>query len=603
MSIRTITDEPSLAEFSSWATDQRAGGKALALDTETTGLDPRASGFAMLVLCVGSSDGSAWAVAGAEKKLCRSVLRTAFASGRVWAHNADFDARVLRATISMRLTSLACTLTAARTCWPGRGNKAAGGYSLKVLRPATGDRKAELAEHYGAVRGRQVKDHERDWLPEAMAELAADDEFVLRYVAEDTTSCAGLAEDILANPAARFAEVDVAIDQTWRWSADAGLRVDRTLLLQTIDEITTDLAESKARSGFRLWTGNKARSNYLTNELGITLPPHPRTGNPTLSRKEWKHAVVPSGSKAAWEDFQRVATLGSALGKLEELSKASTPHRPGDDGRVRPRIAANIAKTGRMSISEPGLQNLTPAARQLFLPDDGMVLVGADLSHVEPSVMAVASGDRQVIAAVAGDIYQRIVGTTWGVDAVKHDAMTTDELRQNKDHRSQAKMVLLPTMYGEGAAGLANELGCSRAEAAKLKHRIMAGWPGLRRWQRVVSGRARAGKLTTIEGRPLVCVKGMEYRAVNYIVQGSAADLFKVMTLAVAARLRREVPAARLWLPIHDELVVQCPLGDAEAVKQVLAEEMTVTFDDVGGTGLSVTISAEPEGPWTRWQK
>lgn len=599
--IRTITDEPSLAEFAAWTTEQRATGNALALDTETTGLNPREPGFKMLVLCVGSSDGSAWVVAGAEAKLCRSVLCTAFA-GRVWAHNADFDARVIRAVLDLRLTTMACTLVASRTVWPGR-KKQDGGYTLKALRPDTADRKAELAEHYGEVRGSEVKAHEKAWLPEAMRDLAADDEFVLRYVAEDTTSCASLAEDILAHPAARFAETDVATDQVWRWIGDDGLRIDRPLLVQTLDEITTDLAESEARNGFRLWTGNKARFVHLTKELGVVLPAHPKTGRPTLSRKHWKRAVVPTESQAAWLEFQRVTTLGSALNKLKELDKASSPRCPSDDGRVRPRINPCQAKTGRMSVAKPGLQNLTPAARQLFLPDEGMVLVGADLGHVEPSMLAVVSGDRKVIAAVAIDIYQTMIGTIWGLDAARHDGMTLDEMAANKEHRAQAKKVLLSLMYGEGPTSLARELDITRGEAARLKHRVLAAWPGVRRWQKKASAQSRAGTLTTLAGRPLVCDKGFEFRSCNYVIQGSSADLFKAMALNVAKRLRRETPHARFYLPIHDELVVQCPPGDAEQVKRVLAEEMTVTFHDVGGTGLSVTISAEPEGPWTRWQK
>ncbi len=582
-SITVLRTEADLPALQAWLVQAHG---PVALDTETTGLDPRAPGFLVGVVCLAAADGGGWVVDGRDRALVRAVLRQAFAAGEVWAHNADYDARALHTATGLKLTSLACTLVAARTLWPGLSRKA--GFSLKVLRPTTDAAQAALREHWGEVRGSAVVPSEgKIWLPEAVRGLPFDDAFLVAYVAEDTVQCADLATEILAHPALEHARLDVRIDQAWRWTAHQGLRVDRTLLHELRADVEVELEAIAAVYGFRPWTNNRARSRWLTETLGVTLPRDRKSGRPTTSRKAWKRAIVPPAGAAGWAEFMRIATLGSTLSKLVELDRESA-----QDGRAHPQITANVARTGRMGVSRPALQNLAGPARALFLPDVGYVLVAADLDHVEPSVLAIVSGDPVLRVAVKGDVYQEIVSLIWPEHALR-DNMTAEERDTNISFRKRAKTILLALMYGMGPAALAESLGGTRAEAVDIRQQVLRAWPEVRNWQRETDRRARRDQLTTLTGRPLPVDPQARYRAHNYSIQGSAADIFKRMTLEVKDQLPRD---SRLWLPVHDELVVECRPADAERCKVILAACMTA---DIEG----VLITAEPVGPWDRWQK
>jgi len=578
--LRTEADLPALQEW------LEQGHGPVALDTETTGLEPRDPGFLVGVVCLAAADGTGWVVDGRDRALVRAVLRLAFAAGEVWAHNADYDARALYVTTGLKLTTLACSLVAARTLWPGLGHKT--GFSLKVLRPTTDAAQAALRDHWGEVRGTPVAPSEgKIWLPEAVRGLPFDDVFLTAYVAEDTVQCADLATEILAHPALEHARLDVRIDQAWRWTAHQGLRVDRTLLHELRADVEVELEAIAAIYGFKPWTNNRARYAWLTETLGVTLPRDRKNKRPTTSRKAWKRAIVPPAGAAGWAEFMRISTLGSTLGKLVELDRSSA-----QDSRAHPRITANVARTGRMGVSGPALQNLAGPARALFLPDVGYVLVAADLDHVEPSVLAIVSGDPVLRVAVKGDVYQEIVTLIWPEHTLR-DTMTAEELAENSARRKRAKTILLALMYGMGNRSLADSLGGTHAEAVGIRQQVLQAWPEVRNWQRETDRRAASDRLVTLTGRPLPVDPQARYRAHNYSIQGSAADIFKRMTLEVKARLPRD---ARLWLPVHDELVVQCRPADAERCKTILAECMTL---DVEG----VLITAEPVGPWDRWQK
>jgi len=582
-SITVLRTESDLPALQAWL-EQDHG--PVALDTETTGLDPRAPGFMVGVLCLAAADGTGWVVDGRNRSLVRAVLRLAFTAGEVWAHNADFDAQALYTATGLRLTSMACTLVAARTLWPGLSRKT--GFSLKVLRPTTDAAQEALRDHWGEVRGSAVAPSEgKTWLPEAVRGLPFDDAHLVAYVAEDTVQCADLATEILAHPALEHARLDVRVDQAWRWTAHQGLRVDRTLLHELRADVEVELEAIAVIYGFRPWTNNRARHRWLTETLGVTLPRDRKSKRPTTSRKAWKRAIVPPAGAAGWAEFMRIATLGSTLGKLVELDRESAR-----DGRAHPRITANVARTGRMGVSRPALQNLAGPARALFLPDAGYVLVAADLDHVEPSVLAIVSGDPVLRVAVKGDVYQEIVTLIWPEHALR-DNMTAEERDANISCRKRAKTILLALMYGMGPAALAESLGGTHAEAVDIRQQVLRAWPEVRAWQRETDRRARRDQLITLTGRPLPVDPQARYRAHNYTIQGSAADIFKKMTLEVKSRLPRD---SRLWIPVHDELVVECRPADAERCKTILAECMTT---DIEG----VLITAAPVGPWERWQK
>jgi DNA polymerase I-like protein with 3'-5' exonuclease and polymerase domains len=249
---------------------------------------------------------------------------------------------------------------------------------------------------------------------------------------------------------------------------------------------------------------------------------------------------------------------------------------------VRPIVEVYGAVTGRMAVSDPAVQNIPPALRPCLLADGGKRLVGLDLAQVEPRVAAGMSGDAEMMAAVSsGDVYAAAASVVWPDSAV------------TPERRALAKRVLLARLYGQGYAALARAIDLSPEDAQDITNRLLRGWPVLRSWMAGLTAKAKAGeKLVTLAGRELPAPPADEsYKAVNWVVQGSAADLFYRFTQRVAKKL----PAsARLWLPLHDELIVECETGDEASVADLLSQVMRCR---VGG----VEIFGQPTAYGSRW--
>lgn len=243
----------------------------------------------------------------------------------------------------------------------------------------------------------------------------------------------------------------------------------------------------------------------------------------------------------------------------------------GEDGRVRPIVEPYAEVTGRTKVKEPALQNVHPALRKFLLADDGCVLVGADFNQVEPRVAAGLSGDAEMITAAGnGDLYVAAAKAMWPGQTI------------TVKMRSIAKRVLLAQIYGRGIRGLANDLGLTTDQARSMASGLSAKWPGMYQWAHDL---ARVNeRLLTVAGR-LLPTPPKPYMAVNWVVQGSAADVFYSCTRKVA----KSLPAgARLWLPLHDELIVECRRTDADEMKALMLSEMR---SNVGGVAIEATAT------------
>jgi len=244
------------------------------------------------------------------------------------------------------------------------------------------------------------------------------------------------------------------------------------------------------------------------------------------------------------------------------------------DGRVHPRINAIGARTGRMSITGPPMQAVPRRLRPAFLADPGKTLVGCDLDRVEPSLVAAASGDPGLLAATEGDVYIELAAKLWGEDA-----------HSDPERRGQAKTALNAITYGQGAEGLGRRLGVETGEAQAVLDGWVKAYPTFEKWKKSVVATAKNGRgLTTLSGRRLRTPEH-PYQAISYVIQGTAADVFKTLMLEVASALP---DGFDLWLPVHDELIVQCP-DDPESVDAalaILAERMQCEVKGVhiGGT-------------------
>jgi DNA polymerase-1 len=259
-----------------------------------------------------------------------------------------------------------------------------------------------------------------------------------------------------------------------------------------------------------------------------------------------------------------------------------------ETGRIHSSFNQAVASTGRLSSSNPNLQNIpirSDAGREIrrtFIPrEDGWVLLSADYSQVELRVVAHLSQDPALISAFrdGADVHARTAALVFGVEA--------DEV--DPEMRSRAKAINFGILYGMGAQRLARETGFSYKEAQEFIDQYFEALPGVRKWlDKTLDDARETGEVRTLLGRhrPADGVNSSDGRvrsaaenvAVNTPVQGSAADLIKVAMLRVEARILREELQARMILQVHDELVFDCPESEVEQLSKLVREEMESAF-------------------------
>ena len=248
-----------------------------------------------------------------------------------------------------------------------------------------------------------------------------------------------------------------------------------------------------------------------------------------------------------------------------------------------------MAATGRLSSSDPNLQNIPVRSeqgrqiRQAFLPAEGWLLLTADYSQIELRLLAHFCGDEVLRQAFAEDrdIHAAVAAQIYGVP----EGEVTPDLRR------VAKTVNFGVLYGMSAHGLAQRLGMPREEAASFIDAYFARYPKVLDYQARLLGQCRRNRyVSTILGRRRE-ITGIRERsayqqrnqpereAVNMEIQGSAADLIKMAMLNIYRRLRSEKRQARMLLQIHDELVFEAPPDEVDDVAALVVEEMTTRLE------------------------
>ena len=279
---------------------------------------------------------------------------------------------------------------------------------------------------------------------------------------------------------------------------------------------------------------------------------------------------------AAVLEYRQFAKLKSTY--ADGLLKALDP-----DGRVRTSFQMTVTATGRLSSTEPNLQNIPTRTdlgseiRKMFVPDDGCVLVDADYSQIELRLLAHVAGDQAMREAflAGGDFHAETAAKVFHVDRGE----VTHEMRR------QAKAVNFGIVYGISAFSLSQDIGVSVAEAKAYMEAYFDTFPGVRKYMNDVVEKAREdGYVETIfhRRRDLPELKSSNFNmrsfgervALNMPIQGAAADVMKLAMVAVHRRLQREGLQGRLVLQVHDELIVECPREEAETVAKLLEEEM-----------------------------
>lgn len=318
-------------------------------------------------------------------------------------------------------------------------------------------------------------------------------------------------------------------------------------------------------------------AQVLFAELGLPVIARTKTGPSTdadvLEELAQRHPLP-----ARIIEYRQFAKLKSTY--VDALPEMVNP----DTGRVHASFHQAVAATGRLSSSDPNLQNIpirTEEGREIraaFLPGrDDWLLLAADYSQIELRVLAHYSRDETLCQAFHRDedIHALVAAQVYGVPPEE----VTGSMRRN------AKAVNFGVIYGQSPFGLARALGIEQDEAAAFIEGYFARYPGVDRFLTKVLEEARnKGYVSTILGRRRA-IRGVrpgssrqrnlpERTAINTVIQGSAADLIKLAMIAVFGRLRRERRAARMLLQIHDELVFEVPPDELEPVATLVREEM-----------------------------
>ena len=304
-----------------------------------------------------------------------------------------------------------------------------------------------------------------------------------------------------------------------------------------------------------------------------------------------KTKTGPSTDAEVLEDLARLHPLPAKIIEYRQYAKLKSTYVDALPGMVHPvtgRVHASfnqsVAATGRLSSSDPNLQNIpvrTEAGREIrsaFVPGpDGWVLLAADYSQIELRVLAHFSGDRPLCEAFARDedVHARVASQVYNVPLEE----VTGQMRR------QAKAVNFGVIYGQSAFGLARQLGIDKQEASRFIDTYFEGYPGIEVFLKMILAECRQnGYVSTIGGRRRA-IQGVrpeagrqrnlaERTAVNTVIQGSAADLIKQAMIAIHDRLRRERSPAKMLLQIHDELIFEVPPDQLDYLAGLVSDEM-----------------------------
>ena len=360
----------------------------------------------------------------------------------------------------------------------------------------------------------------------------------------------------------------------------AGCRVDARALSAFGEALSARIAQQEqaiyemAGEEFNI-NSPKQLGEILFGKLGLPHGKKTKTGWSTnadvLEKLRYEAPIV-----SAVLEYRQYAKLKSTY--ADGLLKALDP-----DGRVRTRFQMTVTATGRLSSTEPNLQNIPTRTdlgseiRRMFVPAEGCVLVDADYSQIELRLLAHISGDSAMQAAFTSgqDIHSATAAQVFHVapEDVTHEM------------RRRAKAVNFGIVYGISAFSLSQDIGVSVAEAKAYMDAYFATFPGVRRYMDAVVEQAReTGYVETLFHRrrdlPELSSSNRNLRAfgervaLNMPIQGTAADIMKLAMIAVWKGLRETIPEARLVLQVHDELIVECPEEKAAAVAQLLTEKM-----------------------------
>lgn len=364
-----------------------------------------------------------------------------------------------------------------------------------------------------------------------------------------------------------------------------GIKLDQGVLGAIRDDIAARVVEAEKRchevAGRPFNVGSpRDVAEVLFDELNLPKSKRTKTGYSTDSsvlEQLVEHHELPQ-CILDWRQLQ----------KLESTYLRKLPTWVAADGRIHTTFNQSVAATGRLSSTDPNLQNIPIRTyegrriRDAFVAEEGHVLLSCDYSQVELRVLAHFCGDGPLVEWFqrGEDIHRRTASEVFGTPI---DEVTSAQ-------RNAAKAINFGLMYGMSAFRLSRDLSISRAEAEKYMEDYFGRIPQVQAWiEETKKACRRDGYVETLFGRrrliPEIYSKGYadraagEREAVNTRVQGTAADIIKLAMISVHEALAAHFPQARLLLQVHDELLLEVPEDQVEAVRDLVVERMMGAAD------------------------
>ena len=397
-----------------------------------------------------------------------------------------------------------------------------------------------------------------------------------------------------------YNEIELPLCEVLYRMEKRGISIDRTQLEQFGTMLSERIAAceeiifSYSGEKFNI-NSTKQLGELLFEKLGLPPVKKTKTGYSTnadvLEKLRSKHPIIP-----AIMDYRMLTKLKStyADGLIKEIQ---------EDGRIRTTFQNLVTATGRLSSTEPNLQNipvrtdLGAEIRKMFVPKPGCVLVDADYSQIELRVLAHIADDKTMQEAFCSgvDIHTATAAQVFGVPVEQVTSL----------QRRNAKAVNFGIVYGISEFSLAEDIGVSRYEAREYIDNYLTNYHGVRTYMKKVVEDAKAiGYTETLYGRKRYIPElkssnfnirsGAERIALNTPIQGTAADLIKLAMIRVEKALNENFPEAQLLLQVHDELIVECP----EAIAQQVAELVSREMQNVAQLNVPLTAEAKIGKSW-----
>ncbi len=398
-----------------------------------------------------------------------------------------------------------------------------------------------------------------------------------------------------------FRGIDMPLLPVLHRIEEKGIRIDPGIFAELSEGLARDISSIEAKVAAAAGTdfninSPKQLAFLLFEKLGLPPGKKTKTGYSTdvevLERLKDLHEIP-----SLVLEYRTVAKIRSTY--VDVLPGRIDPR----DGRIHTTLHQTQTATGRLSSSDPNLQNIpirTELGRRIragFVAEKGNLFVGADYSQVELRLLAHLSGDAELIRRFrqGDDIHSATAAAVFGVDP----SAVTQELRR------RAKVINFGILYGMSPFGLSRELGIGGKEAKTYIDHYFDRYPGVKEYIDGLKARARKdGYVLTIMGRRRtlkdidsrnkVLREAAERMAINTPIQGSAADLIKMAMIRVDREFREAGMEARLILQVHDELIVEAPEREAAGSERILKEAM----EGVAKLSVPLTVSVSRGKNW-----